>query len=204
MKRISTTSLSVCALWGLFSFASACASGGEDPATSSGGASSTSGGASSTSGGASSGGSSTTGGTSSGGTSSTGGTTSSAPSVCDADQSGTHVLTADEAFVDDFETETRFEGWYSYAAVAAAGTAAELARVAGGAADTAMAAQVANTGINTGTDKFGAGVGFNMRDASDACADVSAFDGVSFWAKGSSGENGTFKFLAVVPAASAV
>jgi hypothetical protein len=219
MNRINTASLTIGTIAALFSLATACSSGGSDPVSSggntnkagstgttlggtgnSGGTGNTpTGGTPTTTGGTptTTGGTPTTGGTGSGGTPATGG-----PSVCDAANKSTHILGATEGYVDNFEDDTRFTGWYSYAAVPAGMTAAAFEVVAGG--ERGMAGHLANTGINTGTAKFGSGVGFNMRDALDACADVSAFDGVSFWAKGVSGTSGTVSFLAVVAAQQAV
>ncbi len=209
----------------MLAISTACSSGGDDPGTGKGGSSST--GTSGTSNNTTAGtGNSTAGtGNNTGGTgnstagtgnstagtgnstagtgtggSGTGGTGNpGAPSVCDEDHSGTIALDLMQAYVDNFETTTRWDGWYSYAAVPTGMTADKLAHDATGYMS-ATAAQITNTGINTGTDKFGSGVGFNMRSAppTKACADVSAFDGVSFWAKGTSGAAGTVQFLAVV------
>jgi hypothetical protein len=214
MNRINTAALSISTIAGIIAIATACASGGDDP-EGEGGSGNTAG---TSAGGTNSGGSSTagssSGGTSAAGTSnagasnagtsnggsSAGGTNGGgmlpATSVCAAGNLGTRVLPAEEGFIDNFEDTTRFEGWYSYAA---ATSPSAFAAVAGGALSTGNAGHVANTGVNAGAEKFGAGLGFNLRGVGDICADISNFDGVSFWAKGSAGTANKFKLLAVVP-----
>jgi len=178
-------------------------------------ASSTSGGGTSTSAtGSSNGGASVTSAASGSGTStsasttgsSSGGMGGSTSSVCD---NNIEVLPASQGFVDDFETPTRFLGWYSFADVPNpdAGTPSmffsTIARdgPGAGAAGTFWAGNTSGAGIVSPTaGGFGAGFGFNMKNASGQCAGVMVFDGVSFWAKGSAGAGNALTFQAVVPA----
>jgi len=208
MKRISTLSLSMGTVLAVWTMTSGCSSGESDPSSNPSGGSGGAGG--SVAGSSGSGGSSATGGSGSGtggasgsgtgGSSGAGsGGTSSTPSVCD---NNVHELTAAEAFVDDFETTTRFAGWYSFADTT---TFTEIAAASGGAVSTTMAGHVSGTGVKAPTaGGFGAGFGFGMKDAAKACAGISAFDGVSFWAKGTAGTDNTLKFQAVLAATQAV
>jgi hypothetical protein len=218
MKRIGSKSLTVCASLGLLTVAIACGSGDADPDTagsgntgntgtgntgntSSGGTgNTTSGGTGNTTSGGTDSGGTDSGGTDSGGTS-TGGTTAAA-SVCDG---ATRELPVAEAYIDNFETDVRFLGWYGFADDGNPephnGT-----REAGGALATGMALHVAASGITPPTGGgYGAGFGFNMIDpALESCVDVGAFDGLSFWAKGSSGSANTLTFQVVHPATAPV
>jgi len=207
MKRISTA-LSICAVLGAFGFSAACSSGDADPSTTPGG-SSGSGGKAGSSGSSASGGSGGSMGGSSGsggagGSSATGGAGgaggsagSGAKSVCDTK---TRTIPPAEAFIDNFETDTRFGGWYSFADTDAANHN-KIARAAGGALSTAMAGHVSATGIKAPTAMgFGAGFGFNLVDSMGNCAGITEFDGVSFWAKGTAGADNVLTFQAVHPA----
>jgi len=196
MKRIRALNVSIytggCAL--AVALLAACSSGTGEP----------------TGGGGTGGGSDSTTTTTSGGTTTTtsGGTTSSssgtggssAPSICD---NNIHELTIDNAFVDDFETDKVFPGWYSFADTDTA-KFSKIAREAGGALKTLMAGHVSATGIKAPTaGGFGAGFGFGMKDANMTCAGVKAFDGVSFWAKGTSAADNALRFQVVVAATQA-
>jgi hypothetical protein len=209
MKRIGTASLSVCTILGALALSSGCSSGESDPNTTptggSGGAGGSgadgSGGTGGAGGAGASGGSGGGGAGGSGGGSAGSGGTSSTPSICD---DNVRELTLGEAFVDDFETETRFPGWYSFADTDAANFN-QIVRESGGALSTSMAAHVSATGVTAPTaGGFGAGFGFGMKDATEACAGISAFDGVSFWAKGTAGANDALTFQAVLAATQAV
>jgi hypothetical protein len=215
MNRISSLALgtifAVCAL------GVACSSGGDEDDNDDNKAGSTgNGGSNSTSGAPGGGTTSTTAGTTSttaGTTSATagttgttagsgsGGTTSTAASVCDT---GTRALPLAEAYIDNFEEATRFDGWYGFADTEPASPA--IARVAGGALATGFGAHYAATGIHTPTATtkkgFGAGAGFNLVNTAggETCLDVTAFDGISFWAKGTSGTGNIVKFQMIVPA----
>jgi hypothetical protein len=208
MKRISTSALTISAIFGTLALASACSSGDAPPqsgtpggtggaagSSGSGGASGTGAGATGGTAGASGTGAGATGGGGSAGTSGSGGSagTSAAPSICD---NNTYELPLAEAFVDDFESATRFAGWYSFADTT---TMTAIARAAGGALSTAMGAHFVASGIKAPTaGGFGAGFGFGMKDGQMRCAGISAFDGVSFWAKGTAGANNALTFQAVL------
>ena len=117
-------------------------------------------------------------------------------SVCDGK---TYALPLAEAYIDDFETTARFGAWYAFADTSP--PAAPFTRVAGGALLTGFAGRATATGIKSPTMQgYGAGFGFGLVDpARGECLDVSAFDGISFWAKGSAGVDSTLKFQIVVP-----
>jgi hypothetical protein len=67
-----------------------------------------------------------------------------------------------------------------------------------------MAGHLSATGIKAPTaGGFGAGFGFGMKDANMTCAGVKAFDGVSFWAKGTSAADNALRFQVVVAATQA-
>jgi hypothetical protein len=188
----------------LSSVAGACASDGDPPSTSKGGSSnagsggstggSTGGSAPTTGGSTASGGSaggSATGGSSSGGTSASGGTNASggaggakAPSVCDG------KTTVAKKYIGDFEDFDTAPptGWFAYVEA----TPSTIAAATPGAVETAKAA-----GFSGGAAKY-AGMGFGL-----GCKDVSALDGISFWAKAST-EGAKIKFLAAIPATDAV
>ncbi len=103
----------------------------------------------------------------------------------------------DEFFIHDFETDARFANWYSYTADPK--TDARVARVASGASGTLMSAHFAHVGPrNSSSDDFGVGVGVDLKSASGACADISSFVGLTFWAKASSGTS-EYRFTALVP-----
>ncbi|MDC3981541.1 hypothetical protein [Polyangium jinanense] len=190
MKRIPALHVSIYTVVCALAFASACSSGTGDP---NGGAGAASG--SGTGGGSSS--SSSAGG--SGGDGGAGGGPSP-DSVC---YNNVRVLTVDDAFVDDFETDMAFPGWYSFADTDAANFD-KIAREGEGAVVTTMAGHVSATGVKAPTDGgFGAGFGFGLKDANGACAGVSAFEGISFWAKGTAGADNALRVQAVHPATQA-
>jgi hypothetical protein len=194
MKRIRALHVSMYTVSCALALASACSSGTGDPTGAGGGTTTTT----STSNGSTS--------TSTGATSSTSSTTStgsgsSTPSICD---NNVHELNIDQGFVDDFEKDTAFPGWYSFADTDPANFK-KIAREAGGALLTTMAAHVSATGIKAPTaGGYGAGFGFGMKDANMACAGVKAFDGVSFWAKGTSAADNALRFQVVVAATQAI
>jgi hypothetical protein len=199
MKRIRALNVSIYTVGGAFALAmvSACGSGTVTPTGGAGGGTTgtgtttTSAGDTSTS---TSAGSATTSASGTGGGSST-------PSICD---NNVHEITVDNGFVDDFETDTVFPGWYSFADTDAANFK-KIAREGLGAVGTTMAGHVSATGIKAPTAMgFGAGFGFGMKDAAMACAGVKAFDGVSFWAKGTSSTDNALRFQVVVAATQAV
>src|SRR5262245_59007484 len=185
MKRISTAALSVCAVLGAFGFSSACSSGDADPGSATGGVAGTGGKAGASGAGASGGSGGGMGGSSgagaTGGSGASGGAGGDAggsagsgmKSICDTK---TRALPAAEGFIDNFETTTRFDGWYSFADTDAANHK-RIATEAGGAISTGKAGHVSATGIKAPTAMgFGAGFGFNLVDAMGNCAGVSEFD----------------------------
>ena len=210
MNRNSTTWLTLGMAAGLFALGAACSSGGDDEGDAGSGGSkagSSTGSAGTTvvpSGGTSAGTSTGTAGTTpsagtaatTGGTA-TGGTASTGPSVCDGK---TFALPAAEAFIDNFETDTRFLGWYAFSDTTPPNMPAPE-RMPSGAVSTAYAGHVHATGIKSSKAMgYGAGFGFGLVDpAKGACVDLTAFDGISFWVKGTAGADNTLKFQIVSP-----
>ncbi len=156
------------------------ATGGSNPgtggtgATSTGGTVATGGGAT---GGGSTGGSGTTGGTG-GMTTGTGGTT--AMSVCD-EPGKTMVRIAGYELISDLENEDK-TGWYVYQSTATDEGTVSVDGVIeeGGANESEFSIHYAGSGWVS----YGAGMGFGL-----GCTDVSAFTGISFWAKGTTSES---------------
>lgn len=207
MNRISTTWLTLATVAGIFALGTACSSGGDDDdgAAGKGGGNSSAAGSTTTMAGSSVvpvGGSSagtstgTSGSTTTAGTG-TGGAASTGPSVCD---DKTFVLPAAEAYIDNFETDTRFTGWYSFSDTTPPNMPGPE-RVATGALTTAFSGHVHATGIKSSKAMgYGAGFGFGLVDpAKGNCVDLTAFDGISFWAKGTAGADNTLKFQIVSP-----
>lgn len=203
MNRNHTTWLTLGTAAALLALGSACSSGGDDEGdTGSGGskAGSSTGTAGTTvlpSSGASTGGSTTgTSGSTTGGTG-TGGGSTGGPSVCDGK---TFALPVGEAYIDNFEDDTRFLGWYAFSDTTPPNMP-KPERVPSGAASTAYAAHVHATGIKSSKAMgYGAGFGFGLVDpAKGACVDLTAFDGISFWAKGTVGTDNSLKFQIVSP-----
>ena len=206
MNRISTTWLTLGTVAGIFALGTACSSGGDDGDTGGkGGSSSSSAGTPAATAGSSVvpvGGSGagtstgTSGSTTTAGTG-TGGSTTTGPSVCDGK---TFVLPAAEAYIDNFETDTRFTGWYAFSDTTPPNMPAPE-RVAMGALTTAFAGHVQATGIKSSKAMgYGAGFGFGLVDpVKGNCVDLTAFDGISFWAKGTAGADNSLKFQIVSP-----
>jgi len=163
------------------------------------------------------------GGTSSGGTTAAGsggsgvagsGGANPGGSVCGG--AGTRVFTADAAgaFVDDFESGKIADGWYAFNDLGTKGADAsdgmfKIMLQAGGAPTTPVTANsghYAGTGANAPTaGGFGVGLQYNIVvDKANGiyCGDLSAFDGVSFWAKGKAASTITTNFI--VPSQNAV
>ncbi len=131
------------------------------------------------------------------GSGATGGSEPSHPSVCDG--LGTRILTKADAFIDDFECVTNpcnggniASGWSTFndlgmPGVDAADNAIKLLQVQPGFMS-AHAGQYKGTGANSPKTALGFGVGAVLNLAIDPtvgtfCVDISAFDGISFWAK---------------------
>jgi len=204
-----TAPLTALALTATFALATACASGGEDPDDNEGGNNSGGSAGSGTSGnGVIPGGGSNSSGSGTGGSSGSGtsgsasggkaGAAPTGPSVCD---DATFVLPAEEAYIDNFEDTVRFMGWYAFSDTTPPNMPLPM-RVEGGALETGWAAHVEATGIKASTAMgYGAGFGFGLVDpAKGACVDLSAFAGISFWAKGTAGASNVLKFQIVAPA----
>ena len=142
-------------------------------------------------------------------TSATGSSSSGAGGSTSVCYNNVYVLTSAEGFVDDFETANHFLGWYSFADTGASmfnmitreGPSDGGPGV--GAAGTNWAANTSGSGVTPPSAGFGAGFGYSMKSASGQCAGVMAFDGVSFWAKGTA-SSGELTFNAVVPATQSV
>ena len=129
---------------------------------------------------------------------------------------GTRVFTADAAgaFVDDFESGKIADGWYAFNDLGTKGADAsdgmfKIMLQAGGAPTTPVTANsghYAGTGANAPTaGGFGVGLQYNIVvDKANGiyCGDLSAFDGVSFWAKGKAASTITTNFI--VPSQNAV
>jgi hypothetical protein len=147
-----------------------------------------------------------TGGTGTGGAAADGGVPAG-PSVCDG--AGTRILTMAGAGVDNFEGPMLSGGWYAYNDVMPVANAFKIVQEVGGAAGTGHFGHYAGMGAKT-TLMAGNGVGVTFNVAVDRlamppiyCIDVSAFDGVSFWAKAATA--GTrVSFAYVVPETSPV
>lgn len=194
----------------MFALGTACSSGGDDSDAAGGSGGSSTAGSSNTStagssvvpsAGTGSGGTATgTSGSATGGSASAGTGTggASSPSVCDG---MTFALPVGEAYIDNFETDTRFTGWYAFSDTTPPNMPAPE-RVMMGAVSTGYAGHVHATGIKSSKAMgYGAGFGFGLVDpAKGNCVDLSAFDGISFWAKGTAGADNTLKFQVVAPA----
>lgn len=99
-------------------------------------------------------------------------------------------------FVADFEDVSgEFLSWYSFRDPTPDAVFNMMEVQAPGALGTRRAAHLSGSGFKS----FGAGMGYGF-----GCSDVSAFDGVSFWARGNSGIDNTIAFQAVLPETHAV
>ncbi|HEY2900874.1 MAG TPA: hypothetical protein VGL59_09885 [Polyangia bacterium] len=100
---------------------------------------------------------------------------------------GTRSLTVDNGKVDDFEAAAILPGWSSFNDVMPAHDVFKIMRAAGGAANTGFAAHYTGMGaITPAMNGFGAGTVYNLAiDHTNMifCVDITAFDGVTFWAK---------------------
>ncbi|HEY2903341.1 MAG TPA: hypothetical protein VGL59_22345 [Polyangia bacterium] len=209
-------------LWSLVTAvmaSAACSTGSNSPATTGTGGttgSGTGGTTASGSGGTTASGSGgTTAGTDGGGTG-TGGTVATTdggtagPSVCDG--AGTRILTVDQVFIDNFEEAALLTGWSSFNDVKAAPDSFKIAQQAGGAVSTAHSGHYAGTGATPpAMGGYGVGTVFNLAIDNTAkiyCVDISAFDGVTFWAKANQAATATntnkITVNFVIPATNAV
>jgi hypothetical protein len=102
-----------------------------------------------------------------------------------------HVLSATIATFEDGS----LTGWYEYKDATTGMTLNALAITMPGASTTTRALHLSGTALQA----FGAGMGFGI-----GCGDASAFQGVSFWAKGTSGTSNNIALQVAIPATHAV
>jgi hypothetical protein len=113
---------------------------------------------------------------------------------------GTRKLAIGDTKVDDFEGAVISPGWSSFSDVMPTPNSFKIAQEAGGALATAHSGHYMGTGAKT-TLKGGYGVGtvYNVSIDTKAgiyCIDISAFDGVAFWAKaGTAGKSVNMTFV---------
>jgi hypothetical protein len=103
------------------------------------------------------------------------------------------VITAG-ALIDNFENGS-LTGWYEYKDSTASASLAPLAIASPGANGTSKAIHLSGSGFQG----FGAGLGLMM-----VCTDASAFQGITFWAKGTSGTSNDIALQVAIPATQAV
>jgi hypothetical protein len=182
MKRIRAWYVSIFTAGYALALAPACGTGNANPGTGGAGGSTTTG-STSTSTGTNP---TTTGSTSNGNSSSSGGFPAQT-GVCKG--AGTRVLTNTmaDAFIDDFEEAVISPGWSSFSDVPSMLNVAQIMQVTGGAAGTNHSGQYMGSGATTSTmNGYGVGTVYNTAidpGAGIYCVDISAFTGVSFWAK---------------------
>jgi hypothetical protein len=164
---------------------SAGANGGTAGASSGGTAGTVGGGSAGTTGGGTAGSSGGTAGTTAGGTAGMAGLPTTG--VCAG--TGTRSLTVAQGAVDDFEEATILSGWSSFNDVTAAPDAIHIMQEAGGALQTGHGGHYMGSGALTPvTGGYGVGTVYNMAiDMMSTppiyCVDITAFDGLTFWAK---------------------
>src|SRR6185503_6483333 len=86
-------------------------------------------------------------------------------------------------------------GWYGFADATPSGVLTPLAAQAPGASGSELGGHL----VGTGFSDFGGGMGFGL-----GCWDVSAFEGIAFWAKGTSSADNRLNFQVAIPATHAV
>jgi hypothetical protein len=110
--------------------------------------------------------------------------------------------TQPDAFIDDFEEAMISPGWSSFNDVSPVENSFLITQAAGGAVGTAHSGHYAGTGAKTAMmGGFGVGVVYNTAidpSAGIYCVDISAFTGVSFWAK-AGGASNTISLNFVLP-----
>ena len=121
-----------------------------------------------------------------GGSAGTGGAPDSGvSSVCSG--AGTRILTLANARVDDFEDAVLSPAWSTFNDVLPTPNAFKMIKETAGAVGTANFGHYAGTGAKTpAMGGFGVGATYNMaidKVAGIYCVDISAFDGVTFWAR---------------------
>jgi hypothetical protein len=93
------------------------------------------------------------------------------------------------AVIDTFE-DGSLTNWYEYKDSTVGATLSPLTIVSPGAASTSKALQLSGSGFQG----FGAGAGFMT-----LCTDASAFQGITFWAKGTSGTSNDIALQVAIP-----
>jgi hypothetical protein len=171
--RYMASFVSLAAILGAVS--AGCTTGAESD-TGAGGASSPTGG----------GGTASGGGRTGAGGSGVGGSGPSVPSVCDG--TATRTVALDQGKVDDFEGASLSPGWSTFNDVMPTPNSFKMTQDAGGAAlGTAHFGHYAGMGARTPVmGGYGVGAIYNVAIDTAAgiyCIDISAFDGVTFWAK---------------------
>jgi hypothetical protein len=115
----------------------------------------------------------------------TGGSGPSVPSVCDG--TATRILALDQGKVDNFEDASLSPGWSPFNDVMPTPNSFKMIQESGGAISTAHFGHYAGTGARTPVmGGYGVGVIYNVaidQTAGIYCIDISAFDGVTFWAR---------------------
>jgi hypothetical protein len=133
------------------------------------------------------------------GSGSSGGSGGSGPvSICDG--AGTRALSAQSGLVDDFEGAAISPGWFAFNDVMPIPNVFKLTQVLGGAAGTEHSGHYAGVGARVTTaGGFGVGAVYNVAINPAArvyCVDISAFDGLSLWAKaGAAGSTISLNFI---------
>jgi hypothetical protein len=128
-----------------------------------------------------------------GGAGTTGAAGTGAPVVTGACAGKTHKLPA-PPLVYSFE-DGSLTAWYSYKDATAGATLNPTAVVMPGANGTTRAGRLSGTGFQG----FGAGVGYGL-----ACLDAVGYQGISFWARGTSGTDNNIALQVAIPATHAV
>jgi hypothetical protein len=125
------------------------------------------------------------------------------PSVCDG--AATRLLSSSkkDALVDDFEASALSPNWSHFSDVMPVPNSFKILQVTtDGAATTTKSSQYQGTGAKTlVTGGYGVGIVYNVainKAQGVSCVDISAFDGVSFWAKAGAA-NASFEVNFVVP-----
>lgn len=121
------------------------------------------------------------------GTAGTGGSVA-APSICDG--SATRLLTTSkvDALVDDFQAAALSPNWSHFSDVMPVPNSFKILQITDeGAATTLKSSRYQGTGAKTlAIGGYGVGIVYNVginKAQAKSCVDISAFDGVSFWAK---------------------
>ena len=117
------------------------------------------------------------------------GTGGAPPTTGKCADTGTRALTLDQGKIDDFEETAILPGWSSFNDVQPVSNAFKIMQEAGGALMTGHFGHYMGTGAKTPVlGGYGVGTIYNMAIDTMAvppiyCVDVTAFDGVTFWAK---------------------